>query len=260
VTREISDNERKAVKGWLASGAALELYVADTLQRRGFAVDYSALYRDVTEDKLRETDVIARRSNWNGSVGLGLQLVIECKGATSPPWILVKAPDDRHLYEDAGLRDLTKIRATAGVDSARLDHLYRTPLFYFPTFQWHAARLTVAGKEKDSEGRPRGGDAAYDALTQCMDALEGVAAEWQTTQNGKLRLDLFLPVIVTSAPLIKLTPDGTPEPPMELVDFGLLLTRSKVSNTMRPVYVVQAEALDAFAALAVETVSGLSYA
>jgi hypothetical protein len=234
---------------WLEeSGYPLEARTARALKAAGGVVEQSRYYVDQTQpDTLRELDVLATfwqrggLPSGSGSWHMDLRVIVECKESPNNPWVLFTTGDRWYRNHD----QLATIEAVEhnGASRTRVARLLESPLLLYRDGPY-AYRLDTSYTKKDSGNSA----AAYNAVQQVMSSMQGVQndATYEPVEReaGMPSLSIFVPVLVTTAPLVLCgeAPDGSPT--LESVPIGLLVSRLRLEAELRSVWVVNADALD----------------
>lgn len=74
------------VKEWIEkTGYPFEIQLTKMLRKQGFSADISVPYRDINSNILREIDIVAEYLiDLEGSLGIAINLIIECKKSEKP--------------------------------------------------------------------------------------------------------------------------------------------------------------------------------
>lgn len=236
------------VAEWLeSSGAALELRVARDFRQHTWEVDHARYYISDDESTLRESDVVAvmRATRIARNRHLSLHFVVECKGG-GEPWVLFEA-DDVFLHNDS---DIVETFETVGMRGwlPHLQRLHAAPLLH--TTDKTAYQIADTGKNNH---------VAFSAVRQAMAGVEGLKRDVpEPTLKGE-NLMIFIPVVVTAAPLFKVAlASHTGEPEWAAVERMLLISRQKADDRFRSTWVLRDSAVSKFASDAKRSAEALS--
>lgn len=241
------------VNQWLqTSGAALELRVAAAFTGTlgSGQVQHARQYIDADSGLLREIDVvaIAHEQPEVSSDFLRLTAVIECKSSAANPWVAFSNGHQPAYNNNAFLDHVRHRTARCGSDS--LDMLGRRLLSPVgERYAYHVADCANASRDQSKSGSSR--NQAWDACRQVLAATDAVLRADPDVRTQVRYMSLFLPVIVTAAPLFIAGLAGDGMPASEEVDS--LPWRAQSASSMAPggvgyrwVWVVNERALDTF--------------
>ncbi|MEU6154877.1 hypothetical protein ABZ816_33305 [Actinosynnema sp. NPDC047251] len=212
-------------------------------------VEQGVHYLDPQESKLREIDVVAswwnpvKRSHpsitrTNGDAWLGLTVVIECK-RSQVPWILLAA--ERHKFH--------KIPQW-------LDPLSKAYIADFRIYSgyWAGTPLGDSGVPVAHSIVPRveknpDRNAPFDAVRQVISATTSLLEQGGPGEIDQPWIDLFVPVLVTDAPLFVCRLDNEGDIVVKSVEYGVYLDaeNGRTRHQDIPVYVVNIAYIDQFA-------------
>jgi hypothetical protein len=231
------------VAAWLeSSGSALEMRVARAFRRtRPFSVVHSRYYID--NGTLRETDVVAAGQRWGRNVAL--HLVIECKSSREHPWVLFQ-DDEIYLHNDLDLVETFIVQESPGATISQLQGIHNAPLVY--SHEPHGYQIA------DTSAKNR---EAYTAVAQAVSGVGGLMADVPQDQNPPL-LSIFIPVVVTAAPLFSARLDASGQVELTEVTRRLLITRLRPVDQLHSAWIVTEEGLPQFVTDACTTVEALS--
>jgi len=233
------------VKKFLAeSGFPLEIKVAIAFRNKRILVQQAVFYVDVNTGALREMDVLAyaRKTmpEHMDRVAVELRMVIECK-RSGQPWLLFIGDErfsrSRQHFESLDILEYHEaklVEARSADDMPVISHVGDV-----------AYRLSSTGQK----------DNAFPAVQQVNSAVLGLKRELPAREDyrGEPKVVVFVPVIVTDAPLFscRVNSDGDIVP--EAVDKGLLLTRLRSGDRLQSIWVVNDKGLEDFSRLARST-------
>lgn len=254
-----TDGEAQAhVERWLkAHGVTLEMKVAGALRGNldGFntTVDHARAYVDTdpitSSQKLREIDVIARTTVQFGDVYVALWIVVECKSSNKTPWVLYRNPSLSRLPLDSIAKQVWKTRVSGAADGGRVGGTYRSPLLSSPAQSCYSIASTQGGNNERNY--------AMDAVQQVLSAADGALRDLSVDTYGNV-VSVYIPVVVTSAPLFVMT-SVEPDPTIESTEMELLYGRFSPDDTLKAIWVVHESAINRFASKVEKTVALLDY-
>lgn len=191
----MSDDLLGSVESWLEkSGRAFELRVARSFRRSGARqVQQSFAYTDPEQSTLREGDVLARFP-WTGidDVPCSITAVVECKSSKKDPWV---AFYDQSFARASRLEDLVYC---AHAPSTLITDPLASLWVGSDPFSFDSVASHVVAAHTSETHNP-----ASNAVRQCMSACEAQRLEYIKTQHDDKRGLIVLPVVVTSAPLVR---------------------------------------------------------
>lgn len=233
------------VRAWLeSSGTALELRTARAFRRVSREVHHSRYYVADDGKTLRESDVIAVVRGDPGSVILNF--VIECK-SVDKPWVLYERDRMKFGRRDEDIIETLEVREVAGATVGDLNRLYAAPLL-------HANEL---GAYQIADTYSKDNSDAYNAVRQVMDGVDGLARDLRPRDVPAVFI--FVPVLVTTAPLFKVSLDDEGEPSVEAVDRMLLTARQRTDDQPRSIWVLRESALESFVDDALESANAVTW-
>lgn len=237
----VGDDVRTKVLSWVEkSGRALELRVHRRLRSERYATGISVPFRDPTEHKIREGDILALRpiymSDDGGEILGDLILTIECKHSRSDHWVGFTTTPERRLPADldawsprhSGLSEFFPVALGGLVPTGGICHDIADADFSKnpkPDSSREERKADPNGKATKS-GAPDGRSTGRDACSQVLSWAQGL----------RLREvpHLVLPVVVTTHPLWVVTLDA--ENQVEAEEVGWFGCRRPVpGDTSAPV-------------------------
>lgn len=233
------------VTEWLMkTGYPLETRIARSI---GHPVSLGRFYRDADTGVWRETDVVATlmASDCNGQVVVSF--VIEAKN-TDSPWVIHLG--NRQFRKDEDLvQTLHHVAEHAGVGN--LTGVWSHPLLTYAGDTGY--RLAAMSKNADK-------NEAWDALMQLMSAVRGLQAEAAERHAGGSTpvVELFVPILVTSGPLLTASMNASGEVLVEPVTRHLLVSQLPPDGQVRAVWIVQKDGIDTMARDIHESLPGLN--
>ena len=233
---------------WLReAGFPLEMRVAASFRRSRAHVVQSSYYHEASSGKLREVDVVAwsQRTAWGPDVGADLDLVVvmECKASRKAPWVALVGETPAALRSDRGLLDVLVNNRYYGAESQWV--MYPSDFAFLSTPRRTAYSVTQAHSTGAKDNRE--GDLPYLAVRQVGQATEGLRRESSAPRGGRPTLRLWLPCVVTAAPLFECWLDDSGNPQTEEVARSLLFTRLSADQDLVPVWLLQAGHVESFA-------------
>lgn len=223
------------IKKWLEEqGYPLEMDVARAFRERSFAVQQAEFYPDPETGDSREIDVVARlRAEYERRL-LELVFPVECKRATSKPWLIFT---DRSIRLAGPARVMQRATSKAGREFLRLlkgnRSIQQTGLFSLPKRPGY--RLT----EAFTSGR----DWAYDALMGVTSAARGFA----DVAGERKVASIYFPLIVVEGRLFECYTDGPDSMNITEVRKGSLVWRNPVLTAVHSIInVVTPDGLEDF--------------
>lgn len=216
-------------------------------------VDHSRDYvgkKPVTgEAILRETDVVVRMTKQTiNDVWISLWLIAECKSSSKDPWVLFRGSWDSQLSPLRAFEDGWEIRKSEGLDLAKLEGWTGTRLLNSTHLQYCYSAASTSERNY-----------ARDAILEVLSAVEGVADDTPITSDH-LTAAIFVPVVITSAPLFAVTlqQDGNYE--VKPTTRELLVGRFTAENQVpRAVWIVSGAEVDDFAIEYTQALTHLIY-
>lgn len=251
------DPSKARVEKWLQDkGVRLELAVAAEFRRqigvRG--VEHARFYvaDQDGQRKIREIDVVAHCLGQRSAGGqVVTSFIIECKSSKSDPWVLYRAEgalasqfvrrDRRGLLRDT-VRVVERDTSVDRVDDWEIDEA-NFSVYSADPFAYHIAD---AGEDP---GKSNPKQSAYQAVQQVLSAVEGAAADIPEQPDQPL-LAIFVPVIVTSAPLFTVDAKGDGYT-VSRASIVPLIGRFTATDNLSLVWIVQEEALAKYVTAAV---------
>jgi hypothetical protein len=256
------------VKAWLDShGVALEMRVAAAFRRELQSagiwsnVDHGRIYvADDSESgstKLREADVVVRatRQTTFSEVWFNLWLVAECKSSTKDPWVLYRGSWRSQPSPLTTFAEGWEIRASDDFNANNVGGWTDERLLNSTHMNYCYSIASTNNPDRNGNSKNH----ARDAVLQVLSAVKGVAKD-TPVQAHHLTAAIFVPVIVTSAPLIVVTllDDGTYR--LDDTSRELLVGRFNSDETSaRAIWVVNDQEIDHFAAEYASAVTRLDY-
>lgn len=199
--QEHVDSETK-VREWLElQGYAIEHRTAAAFTEFGFDARQGLTYRDPTEGKVREADVVAAASLTDDKVEL--HAVVECKRSTKP-WVT------RTTHPSAFRKGRSRWIPIATPSVANYLAASRSILDDAIRLEDPTAFDIVEAHRLD----PKSGDPAYGALAQVVSAASGLIANTELFPNPAL----FHLVVVLDAELFRVTYGRYPEFTLSRID------------------------------------------
>ncbi len=227
------------------SGFALELRVARAfaqaphLPREPFTeigpveVTPAKMYRDRTENKWRETDMLAEVHSQRDQNRV-LRVVAECKSGAGKPWVVFTDPhrswvtdDDAFsgfLFRWAGALDVHKIWK-----SARGAPCLPAKVTGYALAE---ARFT----EDQNQKQPTDPDVPYRAVRQAMAAAMSLHEEERADADTYVRITV--PIVVTAAPIFECSLSQTGEVLTVPVNYAALYAQPEADRTPLAVQVM----------------------
>lgn len=257
---EVDDPTKERVERWLQDkGVRLELTVAAEFRRYlgNPYVDHARFYvaEDVGNRKIREVDVVAQcRGVYvpTSSGSVVTWFIVECKSSKNDSWVLYRARG-RSASQFVGKDERGLLRSTIRwiEHGASVDHLdawtvgeaYRS--VYVEPSSSYAYQIADTGEDPRKSNAKQ---SAYEAVQQVLSAVDGAAAEVLLDLAGP-SLSIFVPVIVTSAPLFT----------VDAEDDAYTVSRASIvpligrftTDTLSLIWIVQQEALADYVTTAV---------
>jgi hypothetical protein len=209
----VAETAKAHVQNWLkASGAKLELAVVETLRKHlktDQAVVHARYYRDVTlgdhMGSVREVDAVATMpvQPTKYSPTLRITLVIECK-ATETPWVLYTSRDVTGLAEGHFMAALH----VRGKDvPGQISRLKLRPDRLLTPVDQIAYQIADANNQS-RDGKDR--NTAWNAVRQVLDATASIGETVHQLYIPDTDLLVYVPIIVTTAPLFRVFPASEP--------------------------------------------------
>lgn len=227
------------VREWVeSSGRALELRVARAFARSGASVRQAAAFRDPTDGRTRECDVVAEYEWLDGETSCGLTACVEVKSGATHEWVAFRS-GQRQSPGSAGWFAFLGKQETVDPPSYR-----RMP--GMPPFDEGAVatHLVVAGTKQDGDSRDL---VAYGAMMQAMSAARSELARFTqlAIDRRPLLARAVIPVVVIAAPLFLCGLDDVGE--IELTQVDRVDVLAPGSDAPSRLYVCTEQAVDQFA-------------
>jgi hypothetical protein len=219
------------------SGRALELRVARTLRTAGKAsVQQSFTYLDEVTGLVRESDALAR-FRWTSlnDVPCDLTVAIECKSRNDKPWV---AFYDRRIASSSNLHNW--VVYAHGPFVGITEPLSDLWLGEAPFSDMQVATHVVEALTSDGRNR------ANDSVRQVLSCAASVKANYLKNQSPKGPALVLMAAVVTAAPLVTCTLDGSDKVVMTQVDHFQVWGNSADGRRAR-VFVLNEGALPQFA-------------
>lgn len=178
------------IEEWLEkSGFPLELKVARLFSKYNFAVGQSISYQDLNTEKVRDTDVLAYKTQEFNGVWVNLAFVVECKKSVDKPWIAFMNDQVMNLTKDSfpilatrnGGKLLKEIKTKSD---------FRSPLI-FPNHSRVGYSITRAFGD--------GKDMAYSAIQSTLSASDFFISK--SNSSRKRFMNFYLPMVVVEGGL-----------------------------------------------------------
>lgn len=248
--------EKKAVHDWLKQqGYPLEMRVAKICADLNLGLFQGEYYLDPSEDKKRETDVIAQywESSPEKKVEFNVQFICECKSLKGKPkqWLLFS-------HQHTLIRQPTLLCQTKEAENlmTNLDSVEGFPPagIFSGTFDSGYA-LTLANREGND-------DVAYAAMAAVMSA----ATHWKDPPRGLLGLygaaliQIRIPIIVVSQPIYKASLTKKGELRVQKTPYGYLGFKRGAHAKSPDVFLIHESALEKFIKAVIKEVGILAEA
>lgn len=266
-----SDPLQPKLLRWLTlAGLPLEFQARAAFAREGHLhLEHGAFYRDQNTDELREVDLVATSTisafqplppdaerkpgfRHGDRVWITVKFVVECKSSKDKPWVgLLRGRDEDWT------RSYDHLDTLEGKWFERETWELRPHLTDAPILAHHGARAYQLRSAPLGDQPPRENhDDAHNAVRQVLSATRGLLRD--VVDDHPRGAILFVPVLVTAAPLYSLTvPRLGGEPRFDRVPRLLLAGRLRAGDTVNTVWVVHESDLSAFAAEAATSVNNL---
>ncbi|GAA0637526.1 hypothetical protein GCM10009547_47390 [Sporichthya brevicatena] len=243
------------------SGYPLEMRVAAAFRSQGFITDSARYYVEHDGKTLREIDVVAQGSGRNSpsphKPWLYFAFVIECKAGRDKPWVAFLGDDrfarDEDVFDSIPHEFLSDTNEYGDPNNAfassDLRGLHATKLLY--SIEPYAYSIAVPGGQNDGAKA-----AAYNAVRQVSAGVDGLARDFAAAVT-RPQLRIFVPIVVTAAPLFTCRLDGRGELQLARADRVLLVARLRPAAELTSVWIVQDKSLGDLVADARQTVEKL---
>ena len=260
------------VKSWLKKhGVALEMKVAGAFRKQLSTtgiwsnVDHSRNYVDrnpLTDDAtLRESDVVVRMTKRTvNNVWVSLWLIAECKSSSKDAWVLYRGSWDAQPSPLKEFEEGWEIRKANAVNMTNVEGWTETRLLNSTHLEYCYSATSTNDSTQPKKGQS--GNAknyAREAILQVLSAVKGVAADTPITDDH-LTVAIFVPIVITSAPLfvVTLQPNGDYE--VKPTTRELLVGRFTAENEFpRAVWIINEADIDNFAIEYKEALTHLIY-
>ena len=262
---EVVSNTINRVESWVkAHGVGLEMKVAGAFRKKmppGYpfsSVDHGRAYIgfDPTSDreKVRETDVVVRLTKSTmGNVWITVWLIIECKSSKASPWVLYYdlAQPTGFRYDPFG--SLWELKHLDNITPANIGG-FSSSSFLSGNGISSCYSLETA-TDPDARGNQK--NDARDAVRQVIGAAKGIT-EKAALDEHHAQVHVFIPVIITSAPICTITLGMDGEYSVKETKRGLFLGRLDSENaTPGGVWIISESDLENFADEAFSAINGL---
>ncbi len=204
------------IKEWLMKGGfPFEMEISNLFLDADFTVAQSVYYKDLDENKYRETDIIAHRCRNINGVFVNLTFVIECKSSLDKPWIVLK--NDRlsnSIEEDNRIYYSNKFKLAMSLIKNSKN---KSDLIFKNNTKYGYALVSAFNQ---------GNDKAYESIQTTLKSCEHLVVSTDNSNREKV-CNLYFPVIIIKGKLLSasLLPDGELE--LKNVDNEhLILSRS----------------------------------
>jgi hypothetical protein len=240
------------VTSWLAkTGFPLEMRTAAQWEAAGFDVTQSVYFIDPETSEARETDIVASLENVGSNAWLRWFYVIECKAAREAPWVLFTKPG-QPLPPASRIRMLGAGRGTRPYLSRIARRLDVKELDAFKSEQAPAYGMVQALREQP--------DHAFAAMMSIAKAAEAVLKQVSANSEGEESLEIVWPVIITEAPLFRVSLTKAGDIEAIPVNKATLLWRHPIAGQgLSAIDIVRAEVAEAFIASAKKAVELILY-
>jgi len=255
------------VRSWMEkNGVGLEMKVAGAFRRKlGFgrfmsSIDHSRTYSGFDPSsgtyKSRETDVVVKLTKaLYESTWITTWLIIECKSSKDSPWVLYYDSAQPSVIRSDPLSYLWDLKCLEDVFSSSILGVGHSPLL--AGYGVATCYSVATAKVTDSKGNQK--NDSRDSVLQVLSAVKGIREDALLSDTHR-QLHIFIPIIITSAPIttITLLMDGTYE--VGEADRGLFLGSldSKPENP-RGVWIVRESDLDHFVDEVIDQIHELNY-
>jgi len=205
------------IKEWLLKGGfPFEMEVANLFLDSGFTVAQSVYYKDLDEDKYRETDIIAYRYKIINGVFVNVTFVIECKSSIEKPWIILK--NDRLSNSiDEGNRIYFSNKFKKTMAMIKTSNGFKSDLLFKNNTKYGYAVVSAFNQ---------GFDKAFEAIQTTVKSCEHLVFSTDNSDREKV-CNLYFPIIIIKGKLLSasLLEDGELE--LKNIDKEqLILSRS----------------------------------
>ena len=255
------------VRKWMEShGVGLEMKVAGAFRKKlGFgrfmsSVDHSRNYNGLDHSsgtyKTRETDVVVRLTkSLYGNIWITTWLILECKSSKDSPWVLFYDSAQPSVIRSDPLPYLWDLKHLEDMFSSSILGAGQSPLL--AGYGVGTCYSVATAKDTDSKGNQK--NDARDSVLQVLSAVKGVGEDAVLSDTHR-QLNIFIPIIITSAPIstITLLMDGTYE--VGEAGKGLFLgSLDSKPEIPRGVWIVRESELEMFVDEIIEQIQDLDY-
>ena len=225
------------IEEWLEkSGFPLELKVAKLFSKAGFGVGQSIFYEDPITEKLRETDILAYRTESINDVWVNLTFVIECKKSLDKPWISFMNDQVMNLTKNESPILATKNGHDLLKEIIKNSN-YKSPLI-FPDLKKIGYSVIRAFND--------GKDMAYSATQTTLSAAEFFISK--SNDSDKKFMNFYLPIIVVEGELYEATLGKKENIELkEVSETKISTTKSFADNSSTFISITTMDNLDSFA-------------
>lgn len=206
------------MKSWIEEhGVALEMKVAGAFRSRTgnglsfSSVDHGRTYISIDPSsgaqKIREIDVVVKRTKITmGDVWITVWLIIECKSSKAYPWVLYRdsAQFTGHRYDPFG--SLWGLKFDENVNPLNIGGFSSSEIL--AGYGVVSCYSVTTASPTDNRGNQR--NSFREAVLQVLSAVKGVTEDALLDDYHK-QIHVFIPIVVTSAPMFSITLalDGT---------------------------------------------------
>jgi hypothetical protein len=236
-TEEFGESEAnsrltKSISDWIdKNGVGLELKTASQINKKfktlswKLNLSHSRQYLDFDPDgrqKLRETDLVAQISKRiNHNFYIHTWLVIECKNYSNP-FVLYKNTEPLNLFSFQPLDDIWQVLNPSDLNLNNIHGSTNSGFLNSPDSHWCYA---INSKIDDETKSPKTKNIALEGFWQVNSAVNGVIKQAVISPNIERELHLFVPLLVTSAPLFYIWLDEYDEIKFAETDRELLVSQ-----------------------------------
>lgn len=255
------------VKHWMdLNGVGLEMKVAGAFRKQlpngrfMSSVQHSRTYTGFDESsgvqKVRETDVVVKLTKLiMNKLLLTTWLIIECKSSKDSTWILHYDSAQQPIFTQVPFGGLWDLKHHQSIAASNIMGNTQTGMLSGNGI----SSCYAVSATRDSNARGNQKNDARDAIMQVLSASKGVQEEVEL-EDGFAQLHIFIPVVVTNAPIVNVTLQLNGECKFSEAKRGLFLGNlSSESREQKGAWVVQSSDLEEFVIEILGKIHSLDY-